>query len=307
VVDEFRDPPRMLVGEVFGSTETLRRYCGDHEAKGLHLVFLFKTLGARFTAPAFRELIAEFEALFPDPFHPTYVFGNHDRPRSIERLGLDPHKARLLAMLQLTVRGVPFIYYGDEIGMPQLRIPKEQAKDPVSSRYRWVPDWLSRRLNRHGILLNRDECRPPMAWDHGPNSGFTDSAEPWLPVHPDSHRFNVAAQAEDPTSLLNCYRRLLHLRRTHPALHSGTLELLATGRHPASVLGYRRVHPETDAATVLLNFSADPAMVDLRSFRPGSGRALRMISSHSHEELVAHRTFHRLRPFEGVVLLASLI
>jgi oligo-1,6-glucosidase/alpha-glucosidase len=301
VVDEFDSPPRMLVGEVFGPAEVLRQYCGE-DADGLHLVFLFQTLRARFTAGAFRELIDQFEQSFPEPFHPTYVFGNHDRPRAIEKLGRDPDKARLLALLQLTVRGVPFIYYGDEIGMPHLEIPPRHGKDPVASRFRWMPGWLSRRLGRAGILVNRDECRPPMAWSSERHAGFsTGQNEPWLPVHPESHLFSVSAQADDPGSLLNTYRRLLHLRRRRPALHSGSLELVPADLHPPSVLGYRRSEQGGDLATVLLNFSDRPAAVDLRPHLQGAGR---LVSSLDPEDRPAGFG-HTLRPFEGIAVLGE--
>jgi alpha-glucosidase len=297
VVDTFHTPPRFLVGEVFGPSDLLRQYVGGDDPDGLHLVFLFKAMRARFTARGFRELIDEFERSFPHPFHPTYTFGNHDRPRSIEKLGRDPDKARLLALLQLTVRGVPFIYYGDELGMPQLRIPPRHGKDPVANRFRWMPGWLARQLNRHGILLNRDECRPPMAWAPGINAGFSSaSATPWLPLHPESDRFNVEVQDRDPGSLLNTYRRLLLLRRQLPALHRGELELAPTDQHPSSVLSYVRTAGEDDVATVLLNFSDRPAKVDLR---PHTAQWL--VSTHSSEAEAAVPR-RELRPFEGIVL-----
>ncbi|HSO36589.1 MAG TPA: alpha-amylase family glycosyl hydrolase, partial [Labilithrix sp.] len=161
VVDELRDPPRFLVGEVFGDAESLKRYCGE-AADGLHLVFLFKTMGTRFSGRAVRALVSEFERVFPEPFTPTYVFGNHDRPRFAHRIGKSREKAKLLVALQLTVRGVPFIYYGEEIGMENHDIPLHEGLDPVAARFGFVPQWAASWMRRHGILLNRDECRSPM-------------------------------------------------------------------------------------------------------------------------------------------------
>jgi len=126
-------------------------------------------------------------------------------------------------MLQLTVSGVPFIYYGEEIGMENHEVPLHEGLDPIASHYRFVPDWLVATLRKRGILLNRDECRAPMQWDSGPNAGFS-SGTPWLPVHPKSPRVNVAAQEGDPESLLSCYRSLLAVRRGSPALQGRTLE-----------------------------------------------------------------------------------
>lgn len=299
VVDEFRDPPRFLVGEVFGDAETLRRYCGD-DHDGLHMVFLFQTLRTRFHGKSVRALIHEFEKAFPEPFVPTYVFGNHDRPRFMHRLGDRPDKAKLFATLQLTVRGVPFIYYGEEIGMPHHDIPLHRGKDPVAARYGFVPQWLASYLRRHGILMNRDECRAPMQWHHGPNAGFSpEGATPWLPVHPNHGEINVAAQHEDPASLLNLYRSLLKLRKRSRALQRGKLEILDDPRLPHDVVAYRRTHGEGAAredADVYLNFSERPVTLDLREQR---GRAL---FSNLRGEVKQAEPVKELGPHEGVML-----
>jgi oligo-1,6-glucosidase/alpha-glucosidase len=303
VCEEFGDPPRFLVGEVFGDAETLRRYCGE-DADGLNLVFLFQTMRTPFTAPAMRALIEELERAFPEPFTPTYVFGNHDRPRFIHRLGEHRDKAKLLATMQLTVRGVPFIYYGEEIGMRHREIPLCEGRDPVAARFRFVPQWLARRLQRFGILLNRDECRLPMQWHHGPNAGFAPShAEPWLPVHPDVAEINVAAQERDPESLLNCYRRLLSLRRESRALSAGRLELHDAARLPRDVVAYRRVHGEgtaEQAVDVYLNFGRRPVVLDLR------GKEGRVLVSNRRGEARAAAPEHELGPYEGVLVLDRL-
>lgn len=300
VADEFDDPPRFLVGEVFGGAETLRRYCGE-EADGLHLVFLFKAMRTRFAGRAVRALIEEFEQAFPEPYSPTYVFGNHDRPRSIHRVGEHPGKAKLLATLQLTARGVPFIYYGEEIGMHHREIPLEEGKDPVAKRYGFVPRWLTRYLRRKNILLNRDECRLPMQWHGGQNAGFTrEDATPWLPVHPNSDAINVAAQESDPGSLLSCYRRLLAARRERPALHRGTLELLDAARLPPDVVAYRREQRDgasRDVVDVFLNFSDRDVTVDLQDH---GGRTV--LSTHRGETTPAAST-RALAPYEGVLVI----
>ncbi len=300
VVDAFADPPRFVVGEVFGDAATLRSYCGA-DADGLHLVFLFKTLRTRFTGQAVRALIDEFERTFPDPFLPTYVFGNHDRPRSMRRLGDRPDKAKLLATMQLTVRGVPFIYYGEEIGMGHHDIPLSRGKDPVAARYGFVPQWLASYLRSHGILMNRDECRAPMQWHHGTHAGFSppDSARaPWLPVHPRHLEVNVAAQESEPGSLLQCYRTLLALRTERRALHDGRLEMRNVAGLSRDVVAYRRTvdgQPREDV-DVLLNFGKRPRRVDLRDLR---GRAL---YSNHRCEITPAGAEHTLLPHEGVVL-----
>jgi oligo-1,6-glucosidase/alpha-glucosidase len=296
VVDEFEDPPRFLVGEVFGDAETLRRYCGE-ACDGLHLVFLFQTLKTRFLGRAVRALVEELERAFPEPFSPTYVFGNHDRPRFIHRVGESVEKAKLLAALQLTVRGVPFIYYGEEIGMQNHDIPLHAGLDPVAERFSFVPQLFVPAFRKLGILLNRDECRSPMQWDASPNAGFTrPGARPWLPVHPKYAAINVAAQERDPGSLLACYRNLLALRRETPALQAGTMEWLDALDLPPEVVAFRRTL-DGGRADVLLNFAPHSIRVKLPDVRD------RTMFSNVRGERRAAPTSYVLGPYEAIVLL----
>ncbi len=142
------------------------------------------------------------------------MLGNHDRPRVATRFG--EAQARVAAMLLLTLRGTPTIYYGDELGMADVAIPPDQVQDP-------------RELREPGIGLGRDPVRTPMAWDASAHAGFT-TAAPWLPLHPDWHARNVAAQREDPDSMWRLYRDLLALRRAHSALSVGRLARRSNAR-----------------------------------------------------------------------------
>ena len=299
VVDEFADPQRFLVGEVFGDAAMLRRYCGE-AADGLHLVFLFETLNARWQGRHVRALIQAFEHAFPEPFSPTFVLGNHDRPRSIHRLRGGRDEAKLLAALQLTVRGVPFIYYGEEIGMDNHDIPLHEGLDPVSARFRMAPRWLVRWFRRRGVLLNRDECRSPMQWDASKNAGFSpDDATPWLPLHRRSAAVNVATQEGDPESILCCYRNLLALRREQPALQWGQLAWIAAPRLPDNVVAFRRILPGNGAGAVevFLNFSKRVAELDLSAY------AGRVLFSNRTGQRSAVPPAYTLRGFEAVVVL----
>jgi oligo-1,6-glucosidase/alpha-glucosidase len=300
VVDDFRDPPRFLVGEVFGDPVTLRRYCGD-KADGLHMVFLFKTLSLRFASRSVRSLITEIEAAFPEPFTPTYVFGNHDRPRLLHRLAGQTRKAKLFATLQLTVRGVPFIYYGEEIGMEHYEIPLVHGLDPVAVRHRHIPQWLARRMSHLGMLLNRDECRSPMQWHGGTHAGFTAGVvKPWLSLHPRASEVNVAAQEGDPESLLQCYRGLLSLRRRVPALRGGALELIEDAALPEQVVAYRRVLAQNgtrQVASVYLNFASRPADIAAPGHVGGA------LFSNLRADTTPFSGKHVLLPYEGVVLV----
>src|SRR5262249_12139073 len=156
-------------------------------------------------------------------------------------------------------------------------------------------------LLRHGILMNRDECRAPMQWDHGPNAGFSPAASiPWLPVHPRHPEVNVAAQERDPSSPLNCYRGLLKLRPEQRALHAGGLELLDPRDPPPDVVAYRRFYGQgarREEVHVFLNFAGSARRLDLRG-RFFSGRAL--FSSH-RAGIETPGPERALGPYEGVV------
>lgn len=293
VVDEFKSPSRFLVGEVFGSPETLRRYCEGGD--GLHTVFLFKALRTELSAPAFRALISEFEREFPAPLFPTYVFGNHDRPRRGERLGHHPGREKLLAALQCTVRGMPFVYYGEEISMRNQDLDPRAAIDPVAHIYRFVPTQMSRWLRRRGVLINRDEARTPMQWSEAEHAGFCRAeAKPWLPVDPQYRATTVAAALADPESLLHCYRRILKLRSEEPALSSGTLMLHASHKLPQTVLAYRRTDGD-HWFEVVCNFADQEQPVNVPGERPTV-----LFSTYAEPSPIYGRHYV-LRPYEAIV------
>lgn len=250
VVDEYPGD-RVLLGEVFGPPSVLRSFLGDDD--GLQLVFLFDFLTYSYDAAWFARTIAEFDRNFPAPQQPTYVLENHDRSRTIDRVGGDPAKARVLAVILLTVRGVPTIYMGQEIGMSNTPLRFKDALDPIaSSVFRRVPQFVADRMSER---LNRDEMRTPMQWDTSANAGFSPAGvQPWLPVNPDYVRVNVAGEAAQPESILNLYRRLLHVRREHASLRTGSLVMLEA--LPLDVLGYRR-----NDILVLANLGEQPAVV----------------------------------------------
>ena len=156
VIDEFDD--RVLIGEIYLPLQRLVAYYGNDLA-GAHLPFNFALLSTLWSARSIEKIIADYEAALPPGAWPNWVLGNHDRPRVASRVG--PEQARVAAMLLLTLRGTPTLYYGDEIGMHQVAIAPEQVRDPFEKN---VP----------GIGVGRDGCRTPMQWDATPHAGFSD-------------------------------------------------------------------------------------------------------------------------------------
>ncbi|MCB1027596.1 MAG: DUF3459 domain-containing protein, partial [Microthrixaceae bacterium] len=259
VCDSF-DGDRVLLGEVFGTSDVLKRYLRFRGKPALHLVFAFDFLAAPYRASTLRRLISTFERDYPSPHLPALVLENHDRSRSLSRLGGDLAKARVMATLLLTLRGVPVIYQGQEIGMTNRYIPLADANDPVPAAVaRFLPEAISRRIPER---LNRDEVRTPMHWNAQRGAGFTSAeAAPWLPLDPDYVHVNVEDQTGRDTSLLEFYRRLLALRRARPALNSGTL-VLRPQAEDSDVIMFERFHDD-DHVVVAANLGADEATVDL--------------------------------------------
>jgi alpha-glucosidase len=254
---------RMMVGEVylFDPAEVAKYYGRGDE---LHLAFNFSFLRSPWDAAAFRSEIERFESEVPPEGWPDVVLSNHDVPRHATRYdhpALGDARARTAALVLLTLRGTPFLYQGEEIGMRNTEVPVERMRDPIA-----------RTLHPR---LSRDGARTPMRWDASlPACGFTfpDAggrlAEPWLPLGPQPPRTDVAAQRAERTSLLWLYRDLLALRRAHPALHRGDWRALAA---PDGVLAYeRRAAGEAAVARIAANFTSLPARLDLG---PGRGIA----------------------------------
>lgn len=233
-------PDGVLIGEIYLPFERLVRYYGE-SLDGAHLPFNFALIDAPWDARHIERLIAAYEASLPAGGWPNWVLGNHDKPRITSRVGA--RQARVAAMLLLTLRGTPTIYYGDEIGMPEGTLPKGAARDPVER-------------NLPGFGLGRDGARTPMQWNAAAAAGFTTGA-PWLPLASDDPGLTVAAETADPASMLALHRKLIALRRAHPALSIGRYRPIAA---EGDLLVYVREHGH-ERFLVALNLGAEPASI----------------------------------------------
>jgi alpha-glucosidase len=221
----------LLLAEMYLPIERLAHYYGTH-GEGIQLPSNMHLIRATYTAAEIGALIDEYEAALPPHAWPNWVLGNHDRGRVATKVG--PAKVRAIAMLLLTLRGTPVVYYGDEIGMTDVPVPDELSQDPYA---RQVP----------GFGVGRDPERTPMQWSSDVHSGFCrPDVTPWLPLAADADRVNVAEQDTDPGSVLSLHRSLIALRRAEPALAVGDYEPVSSDD---DVLVYRRVH---DGRTLLV-------------------------------------------------------
>jgi alpha-glucosidase len=288
-------PGRMSVGELFtGTTERAADLTTER-----HLVFDWELLTRPWSAAAFRAAILRHERAFREGRWPTVVLSNHDQPRHASRLAasagggpaIQDAVAKAAAVLLLTMRGTPFVYYGEELGLGDVPIAPNESIDSVASNI--GPDFP---------WWDRSPARTPMPWRSGPGAGFT-TGQPWLRLGSDADRRNVQAQTGDPMSVLGTYRRLLAARRSSRSLQEGSIALLRTG--DPTVLGYRRVHPGSPEVMVLVAFGPGeghvtiPRSVGTRTWRP-------IVGTHPDvPDLLAPGSELRLRPYEGIVALAA--
>jgi alpha-glucosidase len=230
------NPERVLVGETYVlELDELMPYYGSGRDQ-LHLAFNFLFVHADLDARQMREIVEGVEEGLPPDAWPVYTGSNHDAGRLTTRwAGDDEQRARVALMIVLTLRGTPFLYYGDEIALPEVPQPYETALDPVARRTGRAED-------------NRDVCRTPMQWTAEPGGGFTTpEARPWLPFG-DLAAHNVAAQKEDPGSTLHLVRDLIALRSGTPDLTGGAYRSLEA---PEGAWAYRR----GDGFAVAVNLS----------------------------------------------------
>jgi alpha-glucosidase len=275
IADGYED--RVMIGEAYLPFDRLMAYYGV-DLSGFHLPFNFHLLSTPWNPTAIAAVIDTYEAALPPGAWPNWVLGNHDRSRLASRLGWE--QAPIAAMLLLTLRGTPTLYQGEELGLTDVPIPPERVQDPWEKN---VP----------GLRLGRDPVRTPMpSWDGSANAGFT-IGEPWLPIGTSNAAAHVAAQTDDPTSMLSLYRRLLALRRSEPALSVGTYVPVAASNR---ILAYERRHADR-RLLIALNFGAEP-----QPFELGGNPNSCLLSTYLDQVQLITASSLMLRPHEGVVI-----
>lgn len=292
LLEEFRRildayPDHYMVGEpMFSNADQSAAYCGKNL---LHQAFNFEFLFSPFNPGRYLNAVNRWEKALPKDAWPCYVLNNHDEPRSATRIHdqtNDP-RSKLLAAMLLTLRGTPFIYNGEEIGMWNITLSRKEILDPLGKPY-WP------------IYKGRDGSRSPMQWDASQNAGFS-KGKPWLPLNPDFPQRNVLLQQSKPDSLLNFYRSLLAIRRQVPALQFG--EFIPLTDQPHHGLAYLR---RTDVQTVLvaLNFSRLHQVLSLDPEIAGLDWATLLTSSQA-PVASSDKSSLNLEPYEVRLLLSG--
>src|SRR3954447_22783846 len=273
VVDEYRD--RMLVGEVY-LLDLQRIVAYVNSGDQLHLAHNFVFLHLPWDAAAFRAAIDGFQALASAAAWPAWFLANHDHPRVASRFG--PAHARAVLLMLYALRGTPFVYQGEELGLPDAEIPPDRIVD----------------------VDGRDPERAPIPWAPpgaaGPAAGFS-SGEPWLPVVAEAEALNVERQAADPRSTLSLVRRLAALRAETPALQTGAQRSLEAG---AGVLAWLR-EEGGDRLLALVNFAGTKSTVDLPAELDGRATVVLATDPERAKGEVSLREF-TLGPSEAALL-----
>ena len=272
---------RVLIGEIYLPYHRLMTYYGTADAPEVHLPFNFRLIGAEWTARNVAAIIADYEAALPDGAWPNWVLGNHDQPRLAGRIG--EAQARVAAMMLLTLRGTPTLYYGDELGLAGELVPPGRIRDPQA-------------LREPGVF-NRDEARLPMAWTSGTGAGFT-TGDTWLPVPAETATRNVEAESADAASLLSLTRALLTLRRSSAALRFGSIDEVHADD---DVLHYRRTDGE-EHLVIMLNLRGAAHAYPVKS-----GSMTPVLSTYPGQlpGTVGAGGSVPLRPDEGLILKVS--
>ncbi len=275
VIDSY--PDRVIVGEIEAMAWPEWAAFFGTDLDELHLPFAFRLIETPWEPALLAAEIGELETAVPAGGWPVLALGNHDRPRLATRLGRA--QARVAAVLLLTLRGTPSMFYGDELGLLDQPVPRERQRD-----------YFARATGG----VSRDPTRTPMPWDGQTNSGYSTAPadDLWLPVCGAAETINVEAQLGDADSHLSLYRRLLTLRRGSPALHGGSYdEISSSGR----CLVYQRL-AGGDRKVIALNLTGQPAQVEL----PAAGPVV--LSTHLHREGRATGTVLELAADEAVVI-----
>jgi len=295
------------VSEGVGSTLQDAHDLVDKDRKELQMAYHFEatdmvTTLEKCTLAQFKESFTKWDKSFAEKGWIAIYLSNHDQSRFINRYGSDKpafkdYSAKLLNTFILSMRGTPYTYYGDELGMTNIGFTKiEQYKDIAAiNGYKKAAtdgedlDHYLKKLN----LLSRDNGRTPMQWDDTNNAGFS-SETPWLPVHENHTTVNVATQQNDHNSVLNHFRKMVALRKDNLLLVYGEYEIIKE-EHP-TIYAYSRTLDD-EQMKILLNFSESISKINLLDLG-----LYKEVLINNYNELLIDKNTITLQPYQAVVL-----
>ncbi len=293
------------VSEGVGSTFEDAHDLVDADRNELQLAYHFNGMDVgnsldRYKLSEFKEVYSKWDSAFAEKGWLSIFLANHDVPRMVSKFGNDSDEFRetsskMLNTFLLTMRGTPYAYYGDEIGMKNIDFKKiEQYQDVAAiNGYKKAKsegkdmDQYMKELN----FLSRDNARTPMQWNSTEHAGFT-SGKPWLPVNENYKQVNVAVEKENPNSVLNYFKQLTKLRNENQVLVYGDYKLIQK-EHP-NIYAYTR-SLENDKMMILLNFSDSESEIELKD---DSSKIL----INNYDDLQSEKGNITLKPYQSVIL-----
>lgn len=269
----------LTVGETWGATPEVAKLYSNPDRKELSMVFQFEHIGLDqqegkdkwdlkpLSVNELKQVLAKWQIELGNEGWNSLFWNNHDLPRIVSRWGDDGkyrvESAKMFAILLHLMKGTPYIYQGEEIGMTNYPI-KDISEAQDIETVNMYHERLAQGYAKEDIIASinakgRDNARTPMQWDATPNAGFT-SGQPWLHVNPNYAEINVKANLADPDSVFHCYRKLIELRKNNPIVVWGEFELVEDV--PEEVFMYfRRYKGETWLVTA--NFSPAPVTLEM--------------------------------------------
>lgn len=236
----------LAIGEVCDAGKDWVKYYGTKKSRELDMPYYFDLLNVEWNSNSIKKIIEKQEKITNGIGWPNYVLSNHDSPRIASKFG--KRNARAAALLLLTLRGTPTIYFGDELGLENTNVPVEKWTDP--------------QVKKDPSNFCRDFSRTPMQWNNSKNAGFSSAAENklWLPVAQNFRSYNVEKLENEPRSILNLYKNLLWFRKKNPLLNQGKYQTLEL--RPSEVFGFKRYN-STDSFTTVINPTDQELIVEL--------------------------------------------
>lgn len=296
----------MTVAEGAGSTPEDAMLFVDPDRKELNMAYHFESVDIGkhindFGLVKYKDIFSRYDETFKDKGWLSIFLANHDQPRMVSKFGNDTPEFReisskMLSTFVMTMRGTPYYYYGDELGMTNIRFDSIEDYHDVDTRNKYIG-----LKNKGGDLkaflegqkqTSRENGRTPFQWDTTKNAGFT-TGKPWLKVNPNYTIINAEAQEKDPNSTLNYFRTLVQLRKKEPAFVYGKYTLL--DRENPNVFAYIR-ELEGKKILVLLNFSEKKSAFNIGVSTSKSKILL--------DNYTGTKNFKKniLRPFEAVII-----
>lgn len=305
----------LTVGETWGATPEVAKLYSNPDRKELSMVFQFEHIGLDqqdggekwdlkpLDVSELKQVLAKWQTELGNEGWNSLFWNNHDLPRIVSRWGNDRQyrvqSAKMFAILLHLMKGTPYIYQGEELGMtnyPIQDISEAQDIEAINMYHERIGQGYAKEAIIQSInAKGRDNARTPMQWDTTRNGGFT-TGEPWLPVHPNYKEINMEANLKDPDSVFHCYRKLIELRKNNPIVVWGEFELV-TGVPDQVFMYYRRYEGQTWLVTA--NFSGEPITLEL----PELGQAGFIIGNYSRDHVDFKQL--QLQPYEAFVVILA--